>query len=222
MLDFSGAVESSVYYSMLENEPLAKSSLTVIRLPYNNRTSESLVAEATEKLLALTKASGFKIERAETDKTVKNYYFTENVGACKLIPEVIDCGFSVFEGEVFTIDKSLNEAYVGFRSFGGLVVLHSLVKQQPDDTYLYMPPSIGTGIRNSDLTPFVYHKGKVPKFIKGRKSSDGESIDDMQFSIHIKKSKDGNYYYEYLPQNHEYKFLKYNECTNFLCLDNQQ
>ncbi len=203
-LDFVGLAQNSLSDYLIEDEPLAEKSQLLVRLDGVSEaelnTPELLIDKAIGKVEALI--GKLNLSRIDPPSFVPErikpvfYNYDLNVGVCKNAKDITTCVITIQRPEVESYDKATQHAYVRFNAYGTELLAHVMGRYKSDDMSLYITPNHSEfdsdfSYQTATKVPVVINGGRVHKFIKGAKFTNGAPIDDFVMYYQIKDNETG-------------------------------
>lgn len=201
-LDLVGLAQSSMTDYLIEDDYVAKSSRLLVRLDNVNEAEltnpEALITLAEAKINSLVAANEDKVGVATIVRhDVRTAYtFDDTSDSCKNLKGVRWCEFNISYPKVVKYIKNTQQAYVRFDVTGVEITAHLLGFYKNDDLSLYVTPSTSfygseRNLQFATKVPVVINSGRVHKFIKDAKFTDGAPIDDFVMYYQIKYTETG-------------------------------
>lgn len=203
-LDFVGLAQNSMSDYLIEDDYISKTSQLLVRLDGVNEaelnTPELVIANARGKVEAMITNLG--LPRIDPPSYVPErtrpvfYNFDVNVGVCKNVKGMGNCFFTIQRPEIESYDKTTQRAYVRFNVYGQRFAAHVMGRYKSDDISLYITPNhseYGSQFNYQTVTkvPVVINSGRVHKFIKDAKLTDGAPIGDLAIYYQITTKETG-------------------------------
>ena len=203
-LDFVGLAQNSLSDYLIEDDYTSKTSQLLVRLDGVSEaelnTPELLIDKARGKVEAMITNLG--LPRIDPPSYVPErtrpvfYNFDLNVGVCKNVKGIGKCFFTIQHPEIESYDKATQSAYVRFNVYGQKFAAHVMGRYKSDDISLYITPNhseYGSEFNYQTATkvPVVINSGRVHKFIKDAKFTDGAPIDDLAIYYQITTKETG-------------------------------
>ena len=219
-LDFMGLAQNSLSDHLIEGDYVAKSSRLLVRLDNVNEAKltnpEALITLAEAKINSFVAAGEDKVGVATIDRHNVRiaYTFDDTSDSCKNLKGVRSCEFNISYPKVVKYIKKTQQAYVRYDVVGVVLAGHLLGSYKNDDLSLYVTPLTGfygskRNIQIATKVPVVINGGRVHKFIKGAKFTNGAPIDDF-FMYYQKEDNETGIKKQYKINVADYTYTKIN------------